>query len=133
MQKLYFNQLLVLISRYRSRKNEIEFSRSYSFIQDIAKYISSNVESDLSLETLACRFAISPNHLSKQFKKITGVGLNDFINISRITAAEKLLVSTNMSIAEVSAACGFNDCNYFASVFKKFKGITPKRYSLINK
>ena len=64
---------------------------------------------------------------------ITGVGLNDFINISRITAAEKLLVSSNMSITEIASACGFNDSNYFASVFKKFKGITPKRYSLINK
>lgn len=133
MQKLYFNQLLVLISRYRSHKNEVEFSRSYSFIQDIAKYISANVESDLSLEALACHFAITPNHLSKQFKKITGVGLNDFINISRITSAERLLVSTNMSITEIALACGFNDSNYFASVFKKFKGITPKKYSLINK
>lgn len=133
MQKLYFNQLLVLISRYRNHKSEIEFSRSYSFIQDIAKYISANVESDLSLDALACRFALSPNHLSKQFKKITGVGLNDFINISRVTAAEKLLVSTNMSITEIASACGFSDSNYFASVFKKFKGITPKKYSLINK
>lgn len=97
------------------------------------KYISANVESDLSLEALSCRFSITPNHLSKQFKKITGVGLNDFINISRVTAAEKLLISTNMSITSVALACGFNDSNYFASVFKKFKGITQKKYSLINK
>ncbi len=127
---LYFNQLLVLISRYRVKAEHSELNESYMIIQDAAKYISKNYNSDLSLVSLAKRFSMSPGHFSKQFKKMTGVGLNEYINISRIAAAEKLLMKNEISITEVSAECGFNDSNYFAAVFKKLKGVTPKKYSM---
>lgn len=133
MQKLYLKELLILISRHRTTKSTVKFTQSYAAIQDVAKYISSNYATDLSLAALASHFSITPNHLSKQFKKVTGVGLNDYINITRISAAEKFLINTDMSITEISSQCGFNDSNYFAAVFKKIKGITPKKYSLINK
>lgn len=133
MQKLYIRELLVLISRYRTSKNTTKFNHSYAVIQDVAKYISANYADDLSLKALSEHFALSPNHLSKQFKKVTEIGLNDYINITRISAAEKLLLNTDASITEVAAQCGFNDSNYFAAVFKKTKGMTPKKYSLINK
>lgn len=133
MQQLYLRQLLILISRHRSVKDMPKFTHSYAAIQDVAKYISANYAGDLSLKALSEHFAITPNHLSKQFKKVTDIGLNDYINITRISAAEKLLINTDASITEIAAQCGFNDSNYFAAVFKKIKGITPKKYSLINR
>ena len=75
---------------------------------------------------------IGPSYFSKQFKAITGVGLIEYLNLTRITAAEKLLTETNRPITEVAMECGFNDSNYFAAVFKKIKGITPKKFSLQN-
>lgn len=39
-------------------------------------------------------------------------------------------MKNEISITEVSAECGFNDSNYFAAVFKKLKGVTPKKYSM---
>ena len=76
---------------------------------------------------------MSPSHFSKQFKSITGVGLSEYINVSRISKAEKLLRKTNKPITEIATECGFNDSNYFAAVFKKIKGTTPKKYSMLNK
>ena len=76
---------------------------------------------------------MTPNHLTKQFKKITDIGLNDYINITRVSAAEKLLRQTELSVTEIATMCGFNASNYFAAVFKKINGITPKKYSLLNK
>ena len=85
------------------------------------------------LASLSQRFGVSPSYLSRSFKKLTGVGLNEYINISRITAAEKLLQSGNLSITEVAFSCGFNDSNYFAAVFKRVRGVTPKKYALQSK
>jgi len=133
MQRLYLKQLLILISRFRLHNNTSNFSELFLIIQDSAKYISTNYSNDLSLKTLAKKYAMSPCYFSKQFKSITGVGLNEYINISRISAAERLLTDTNLPIIEVAAECGFNDSNYFAAVFKKIKGITPKKYSLLHK
>jgi len=58
--------------------------------------------------------------------------LSEYINISRIAAAEKILKSGKYPITRVATECGFNDSNYFAAVFKKYKGITPKKYSIKN-
>ena len=102
-------------------------------IQNVAKYITSHYAEDLSLQSLSMQFFITPNYLSKQFKKHTDIGISDYINITRVSAAEKLLAETDLSITEIALRCGFNNSNYFAAVFKTIKGITPKKYSLINK
>lgn len=130
MQKLYLRQILILISRLRIKNNVTEFSQSYSIVQNAAKYISENCNSDLTLDALAKKYAMSPSYFSKQFKSITGIGLNEYINISRISTAEKLLLNTDWPITRIATECGFNDSNYFAAVFKKIKGITPKKYSM---
>ena len=133
MERIYLKELLILISRYRIRDDTIKLSQGYSIIQNAATYISDNYDSDLSLEFLSAKFAMSPSHFSKQFKSVTGIGLSEYINISRISAAEKLLSKSNMPITEIATRCGFNDSNYFAAVFKKLKGITPKKFSSMAK
>lgn len=130
MQKLYLREMLILISRYRVTQNVTPFKEYYAIIQNAARYISENCNDDLRLQKLSKKYAMSPSHFSRQFKVVTGVCLNEYINISRITAAEKLLLNTNMPITKIAMECGFNDSNYFAAVFKKIKGITPKRYSM---
>ena len=118
MQKLLFNQMLILISRYRETENSKILGETAVLVQIIAKYISENYDADLSLDTLSKKFALSRSHLSRLFKKVTGVGISEYINISRVIAAEKMLTGNNMTITEVSTRCGFNDSNYFAAVFK---------------
>lgn len=129
MERIYLKELLILISRHRIRDDTVRLSQSYSIIQDAATYISNNYNQDLSLSFLSSKFAMSPSHFSKQFKSVTGIGLNEYINISRISAAEQLLIKTKLPITEIATRCGFNDSNYFAAVFKRLKGITPKKYS----
>lgn len=133
MQKLYLRQLIILISRYRIKKINTKYSDSFRIIQDAAKYIGENYWNEITLNDLASKYAMSTSYFSKQFKSVTGVGLNEYINIIRIGASEKLLLSGNLPITQVAMECGFNDSNYFAAVFKKLKGITPKKYSLLNK
>jgi len=130
MQRLYLRELLVFISRYRIIGEKSSLKDSYRLIEECAVFISRNPSADLSLDTLAKRFALSTGYFSKLFKSVTGVGLSEYINISRISYAEKLLSSGEKSITEIALKCGFNDSNYFATVFKKIKGVSPKKYSL---
>lgn len=126
---LYIEQLLVMIERYGKEKLATNIDGIQRTVQDVASYINANITEDLRLDTLAKKFNISTSHLSKQFKKVTGVGISEYINISRITESEKIMDETeNLSITEVALACGFNDSNYFARVFKRIKGTTPKAY-----
>ncbi len=133
VQKLLLCELLVLISRYRTKEETKNLDDSYLTVKEAVKYISENYSSDLSLGFLAKKFALSTSHFSRLFKEITGIGLNQYINNIRISAAEKLLTETNLPVTQIATDCGFNDSNYFATVFKKIKGITPKKFSMLNR
>ena len=133
MQQLYFRQLLILISRCVQNRSIPNLDSTLNLVQNIAKYISEHVSEDLSLASLSKRYALSACYLSRIFGEVTGIGLNEYINISRVTEAEKLLQTTEMSITDIALACGYNDSNYFAAVFKRIKGITPKKYALSQK
>ncbi len=129
MQKLYLKQLLIMLERYCINNVENNISSSYKVAENISKYISENFSDDLSLYRLSKEFSMTPTYLSRFFKKSTGVSLSEYINIVRITEAEKLLLNTDKAITEIAFECGFNDSNYFSAVFKKAKGITPKKFS----
>lgn len=133
MQQLYLEQLIITASRIRLSNCVQNITEPYRIIQAAAEYICSNPSSDLSLNFLAHKFGMCASYFSKQFKKITGVGLNEYVNLMRINAAEKLLSETNLSVTRVAMEVGFNDSNYFAAVFKKAIGVTPKRFSIESK
>ncbi len=133
LQQLYLRELLALLCRHKKSASDADIGSAYKLAQEIAKYISANFKQPLSLNMLAQVHSVSEGYLSKLFKKYTGMGVNQYINISRIMAAKELLESTSLSVTEVAYECGFNDSNYFSQVFKQITGITPKKYSLTNK
>jgi len=56
----------------------------------------------------------------------------EFILNEKIKHAKKLLSNPNINVSEVSYATGFEDSNYFIRLFKKYEGVTPKQYQLMN-
>ncbi len=133
MCQLYLSELIIKILRYSSSETMFQPKDSNLFIKNITKYIRSNYNQDINLQHISKKFSISPSYLSRLFKKQTSIGITEYITIVKITAAKKLLLNSNKSIAEIANACGFHDSNYFASVFKKFEKITPKKYALLHK
>ena len=74
---------------------------------------------------IAENFALSESHFSRQFKLYTGFGVNEYISTVRVKNAEKLLATTTLPVTQIAQNCGFNSSSYFASVFKKVRGISP--------
>ena len=123
----YIKQLLIMILRLRS--NEPRFiSESDEFIYKIADYITNKFNEDLTLSSISRKFALSDEHLSRKFKSTIGIGINEYIRYIRITKAEKMLRETDYPITKIAQKCGFNDSNYFSTVFKNVIGITPLKY-----
>ncbi len=129
MCKNLLGQLLILLKREDKPDTEKELSGTPLVIQNAAKYITANFGDDLTLQSLSQMFAMSPSYFSKSFKQFTGLGVNEYITAVRLANAKKLLKTSTLSITEISLKCGFNDSNYFATVFKKMNGVSPKRYS----
>ena len=88
---------------------------------------------ELSIKFLTDKLAMSRASLYNKVKFLTGLGVNDYINLLRIEKSVFLLTNTNMNINEISYEVGFSYPRYFSTSFKQIKGMTPTRFKEENK
>lgn len=97
-------------------------------VDEVKKYIQSNISETISVEEIAGRFYISSAHLSRLFKRQEGRTLIDYIINERMVLARELLEQDRLSITMVAAKVGFNNYSHFTKTFKKLYGETPREY-----
>lgn len=95
-------------------------------------FIRQNISASISLKDLSDKACMSTTSFYRYFKRELGMSPIEFILNEKIKYAKKLLSNPNIHINEVSYASGFEDCNYFIRLFKKYEGVTPKQYQLMN-
>ena len=87
-----------------------------------------------SLGQLAREAGLSAFHFSRLFKKRNGLGFARARLEAKIAKARRLLSDSQISLAAVSAECGFKNSSYFSTVFKRLEGVSPRDFrSKINK
>jgi AraC-like DNA-binding protein len=96
----------------------------FSLLDEIKSHIDSHYHTDISRESVAETFNISPGYLSRLFSKESDVKFNEYLKLARISRSKTLLTNTNLKINEVSEKCGFTDTNYFCKVFRDINDCT---------
>lgn len=119
--------IILTALRYGSQK-KLEQNEGADKIQCVARYISENYKSEITLHSAAQMAYMEDTYFSKKFKQLTGFCFSSYLTQTRIKAAEVLLLSSKLNIGEISEACGFSGSNYFGDVFKRIKGISPSEY-----
>ncbi len=71
---------------------------------------------------------MSYSYFSRKFNQLMRISFSDYVNYVRVMEAEKLLVSTDLNITEISNKVGFNTTSYFIKIFKQLKNSSPKQY-----
>ena len=97
-------------------------------ITGLTRYLQEHLAEDVSLSVLAEEFHLSAQYISQLFKSEIGVNFLAYLTNIRMEQAKKLLLSSSLSIAEVSEQSGYADYRVFTKVFKKNEGITPSQY-----
>lgn len=124
-----FIQLIIYLNRIHLDNMYIDDKESLIYdkqIEEILKYINSNLSENLSIDNLANKFFISKYYLMHKFKKETGYTLHKYILQKRLLLA-KDLIKTGEPIVKTSLKCGFNDYSCFLRSFKKMFNESPKR------
>lgn len=123
----YMQQLFALVHRNKNYYRNTHLQNPYA--QKALKRLAEDYTGDITLQSLSHEFGISPEHLSRLFKKETGLGFSEYLSLLRLKKAEGTLKrNSEMSIAEIAFSCGFNDSNYFCEKFKKVYGVSPLKY-----
>ncbi len=128
-EKSLFTTFLVLFLRTCIQSDQMyQFhQKKMLMIDDVFEYISQHLTEDLSLKKLEEVFFISGEHISREFKKSTGVTLHSYITRARIDLSKKYLLQ-DLSVRDVCQLCGFSSYNHFFKMFKKECGMTPMEY-----
>lgn len=121
--------MLGILARNMVRQNLDEKGKTKSsrLVEDIMLYISQRIfEPDaLRMERLVEKFNFSHNYLGIFFKKETGETLQQYIQKYRLKMIESRLLSSEMSISQITYEFGFTDGSHLNKLFKKHYGVSP--------
>ncbi|MBQ8518717.1 MAG: helix-turn-helix transcriptional regulator [Agathobacter sp.] len=119
---------LQMLRKYCSLVRNFSTKDLSALVEKCVHQIHFHYADPLSLEILAHANAVSTSYLSSLFHKETGKTITNYINETRINRSILLLNTTDLSVSEIAAQCGFADANYYTRTFKKLKGTTPMAY-----
>jgi len=97
-------------------------------IYTITAWIHKNYMQEITLESLAERFNISPCYLSHQFRQVTGFTVVNYIQMTRIRNVQQLLQYSDRKITDIAEECGFTSFSQFNRTFNTFCKVSPSQY-----
>ena len=97
-------------------------------VMKLTHHINESFDKPLTLEDAAKSIGMDRTYLSKLFHSNTGFTFKSYLSIIRIKHAKELLRESGKSVTEIAHSCGFEDSNYFSTVFKKSENMTPLEY-----
>ena len=85
-------------------------------------------EKQRELKFYADKLCLTPKHLSKVVKEVSGRSANDWIDEYVTMIAKALLKSTGMTVQQISDELNFPSQSFFGKYFKRVAGMSPREY-----
>jgi len=112
-----------VVTCVNKRKNQ-EYEQ---LIEKVTDFISVHYHEDISLDQCAELCELSPQYLSKLFKRTMDISFIEYVTQIRVTRAKELLETTDLMVNEIADQVGYHPKN-FIRVFKKQVGVPPGQY-----
>lgn len=103
--------------------------REHKIVLAITQLVEERGAAQTTIQQLAGSVHLSSGHLSRVFRRTTGMTLEQFLIRQRVELAKRALLDPRLNVAEVAERCGFCNSAYFASVFKKYAKCTPREFA----
>lgn len=94
----------------------------------VQQHIESHLDQPLDLMSLAGQTGLSLSRFKSRFKKEVGIPPAEWVMRRKMEQAEQMLSKTRLSVTEVAMHLGFSSSQYFATVFKRYTGQSPRDF-----
>ena len=122
------NNKVVHLKEYLLNENSKTINKCTRELKRVLEYINRNFVEEITLKHLSEVANLNATYLCKQFTKVYNISPIQYVNNLRIEKAKELMLYSDLSITEISAAVGFQSVHYFSRYFKKKENISPMEY-----
>jgi AraC family L-rhamnose operon regulatory protein RhaS len=97
-------------------------------VKDFLPCVAESIDHAWTLDEMADGCGIKRTHFTNIIKKLTGYSPGQYLQRVRFDRACELLRNTDLSITDITFACGYSSSQYFSEAFKKTAHMTPSEY-----
>jgi len=116
------------LAKLSERTGGLEGLKATYSIERVRDHIDGHFRESLGIQRLAKIAGVSASTFSRRFKKLTGVGLEAYLQDRRLEEAKRLLRTGSLPVHQISRQCGFKSNSYFIQLFGKKTGFSPQKY-----
>jgi AraC-like DNA-binding protein len=107
----------------------VRIPRRAARVDRLLRWIDEHLGDIESMDDLAAEAGLSPTHFRRIFQREVGLPPTEYVARRRIHRAKQLLSRPRPpSVLDVAMTVGFGSSQYFATVFKRYTGVTPSDY-----
>jgi len=92
----------------------------------VREYIDAHLSEDINVQVLAALTGLSKWHFARAFKQSIGTTPHHYLMVRRLECAQKILIETELPLAQVASKSGFSDQSHFSHRFRRFFGVAPR-------
>lgn len=124
----FFLKQFVSILKFHSQENDKEYAeQNLNGLKEISCYIENNICDKFCLDELSKMANINKYGFVKKFKASTGMTPINYILMKKIFSC-KTFINPNSELTELAYRYSFSDLAHFSKTFKRYVGISPKKY-----
>ncbi len=97
-------------------------------VERVIRAMHENLGEPITIDDMARTAMFSKFHFSRIFQRVTGISPGRFLSALRLQEAKRLLLTTSMTVADISHLVGYNSIGTFSSRFRGSVGVSPTEY-----
>jgi AraC-like DNA-binding protein len=97
-------------------------------VERVIDTMKENLAEELTIDDMARAAMFSKFHFSRAFQRVTGISPGRFLSAIRIEEAKRLLVTTDLNVADISLRVGYSSVGTFSTRFTRSVGLSPTTY-----
>jgi len=101
---------------------------NHEVVDRVELFMRQNFHQPITREDIAAHLSISPGHMARLFRSVTGMTLVNRITQIRIEASKNLLLNSTLTVSQIALEVGYGSFSHFSKTFKDLEKVSPGDY-----
>lgn len=97
-------------------------------VMAMAQLVVERFRGELSIADIAEAVHLTPSHAMTVFRRAVGVTLGEYLSMCRVAEAQRLLLTTSLTSAQIAAHAGFGSLSSYYAHVTAACGMPPRQY-----